>query len=682
MSRWDDEGFWWEDEARSLRGERLRPTPAIPPSNWAPPVDFPNLSAAKIIGVDTETYDPNLMTHGPGWARKDGHLVGVSLSVSPTDSWYFPLRHEQQPELNMDIQAVTSFLHDVLWVDRPVVGANLQYDAGWLLTEDIEIKGIMYDVQYAEALLDDVARSYSLEAISRKYLGTGKVSDELYKWCDLAFGGGATPKQRKNIYRSPVTLVGPYAEADAYQPLMILNKQWPDLHELGLLSLFKMECKLIPVLLGMQLRGVTVDLEKAEKARVQLKDAETTAQEELNSYAGFEVGVNTPDDLQDLCDQKGIVYPRTAKGNPSFVQMWLENHSSPELQLVTEVRKIQKSRVTFIENGIIEKHVDGIIHASYHPLRGEKGGAVSGRYSSSNPNQQQVTSRHPVFAPLIRGLYIPEAGGYTDWCKFDLSQIEYRMFANDSNDEELIQAYQDLSTDFHALVGTYLGGKVVRKIIKNFNFGKLYGMGKDKLVQGVRDNLAAAEIEELFLNAGLTGKDKAESLGLHFIKLYEDQFPAASATLKRFAELAQNTGEIRTILNRRSTFDLWEPSWYGDHMALPYTEAVEVWGTNVIRANTHKGLNRRLQGSAADLMKMGMLDAYEAGLFADDRMGFPHVIVHDEWGFSYHKDLTADFIEFKYHIENAIELKVPVLLDTELGPNWGSVKPVDLTLPF
>ncbi len=678
MTRWDEEGLWWEDEKRLPSSKtRVRPIPAIPPSDWAPPKDFPNLSSAKILGIDTETYDPRLRTHGPGWARNDGHLVGISLSVEDDKAWYFPLRHEIQSEMNMEIEPVLRFFRDVLEKEIPVVGANVQYDAGWLSTEDIHIAGTMYDVQYAEALLNETAKSYSLDAIALKYLGEGKISEDLYRWCSIAYGGSISALQRANIYRAPPTLVGPYAEGDALQPLAILKKQWGDLCHLGMLDLFRLECDLIPILIGMQKRGVTIDLEKTDKARIKLQDMEVAAQDDLNSYAGFDVSVHSPEDLQELCEREKITYPKTSKGNPSFVQKWLENHSNKAMQLVTEVRKQNKARITFIENGIMDKHVNSVIHSSFHPLRGERGGAVSGRFSSSNPNLQFVPSRHIVYAPLIRGLYIPEKF-YASWCKFDLSQIEYRFFACDSEDENLIAAYQDRTTDFHEIVGGYLGGKLIRKVTKNFNFGKLYGMGKDTTIRGVKDNLSATEIEELFLKNNLEGNDMGRALGLYFYEVYEEEFPAASKTLKRFSELAQKTGEVRTILNRRSTFNLWEPDKYGNHKALSYDEAVEEWGYAIVRSKTHKALNRRLQGSAADLMKKGMVDAYKKGLFASDKMGFPHLIVHDEWGFSHHPDLNEYFREFKVTIENTLKLKVPVILDAELGPNWGDVKAASL----
>ena len=175
------------------------------------------------------------------------------------------------------------------------------------------------------------------------------------------------------------------------------------------------------------------------------------------------------------------------------------------------------------------------------------------------------------------------------------------------------------------------------------------------------------------------GGNNLDILAVHFINLYAEKFPAAKRVMGECSEIASTTGEIRTILNRRSTFELWEPAGRSrDGYALPLDQALEKYGSNIRRSKTYRALNRRLQGSAADLLKKGMLDAYKAGLFAPDRLGFPHVTVHDELDFSYHPDQRQDFIELKKVIERAIPLKVPVVMDIELGTNWGNVKEIDL----
>jgi len=680
--RFDLQGFFWEDEARIGRSgkHRERPMPSIPDTGWVPPKDFPNLAAAKIISIDTETYDPHLRSHGPGWGRGDGEVVGVSLSVDRQNSWYFPVGHTVQAELNMDREKVMHFLRDNLSDSRPKTGANLQYDIGWLQEEKVFVGGMLYDIQYAEALIDDVARSYALETIAQKYLGRGKESSQLYKWSALAYGGKETAHdQGQNIYRCPPCLVGPYAEADAWEPLEILKRQWGILQSYGLIDLFKLECNLIRPLIGMRRRGMPVNLEQTHIVRDKLEEMERIEQESLNKVAGFEVNVYSNDDLQMLFDKMKVRYPRTAKGNPSFTAPWLEASHSKPAKLVNRVRKLTKARVVFIENGILDKHVDGKVHPSFHPLRGESGGAVSGRFSSSDPNAQQIPSRDKELAPMIRGIYIPEPG-FTDWLKMDLSQIEYRMFAHYSQDDNLIQEYSKPGTDYHHIVSGFLGHKVPRPIIKNFNFMSLYGGGRKKTIKMIGDNLKKAEIEELILAMGLDANNgtMATVLGSHFVDLYAEQFPAAKTTMDRVSEEAQSTGEVRTILNRRSTFNLWEPIGVQGATPLPYKAAVATYGTYLQRAATYKALNRKLQGSAADLMKMGMWLAYDEGLFNEDKLGFPHVTVHDEFDFSYHPDLRQHFIRLKEVIEQSISLLVPVIMDTDLGPDWGHVKEFDI----
>lgn len=676
--KYDVKGFFWEDDPTTKRVIE-RPLAPIPNTGWRAPKEFPNLFDEKIIGLDVETFDPELKTHGPGWGRNVGHIVGISVSTDKR-GWYFPIRHELQPEDNMDIELVYRYLTDLLKLPMPKVGANIIYDKGWLEQEGINVKGTTYDVQYAEALLYDTARSYSLDSVSARWLGSGKLSDVLYEWCSQSFGGAATGEQRKNIYKSPPCLVGPYAEEDACQPVKILKKQYAALKQAGLWDLFEMECALIPVLQGMRIRGLPVDCERALEVEQELEAQQATVQNKLNELAGFDVGVNTNDDLQQLFDKFGIAYPYTSKGNASFAQKFLTTNRSDPAKLINEVRTIGKAKVTFVRNAILDKQIDGLLFPSFHPLRGEDGGAVSGRYSSSLPNAQQIPARHEVLAPLIRSLFVPEPG-FNEWIKLDLSQIEYRFFAHYSGDHKLISEYQDPTTDYHDIVSGFLNNVLKRKIIKNFNFMSIYGGGRDKTIAMIDEAMQPDEIEKLVkeFNLNTEAPNPAKILGNYFVDLYAENFPAAKRVMQECCNLANHTGEIRTILNRRSTFELWEPAQRGvDGFPLPIQQALIKYGKNIQRAGTYKALNRKLQGSAADLLKKGMLDAYQAGLFNSDRLGFPHVTVHDELDFSYHPDLKKDFYELKCIIENSIPLNVPVIMDVEIGTNWGNVKKADL----
>lgn len=683
--RSDSFGLFWEDAPpeRGKRGqkERVRPQPPIPDTGWKPPRDLPNLFHARVLGIDTETFDPELKTHGPGWGRGVGHIVGFSLATDDGYSYYLPIRHEVQREFNLDPETVIRYMRDLMARPMPKVGHSLTYDIGWMGEEDIHVAGKLHDVAYAEALLFDTARSYTLDSVGRRWIGEGKTEDELYAWLARAYGGKPVRKdQAGNIYRSPPALAGPYAEVDAEIPIRVFPKQWKALADANLLRVYNLEVALIPVLIGMRKRGLPISRTKAEEVKGILQGKLDAAQMELNKEASFEVGVYTDKDLTRLFDSKGIDYPRTKKGNPSFRKEWLANHPHPVGKKVQNVRRYDKALSTFVQNAILDKEKNGKLYPSFHPLRGEDGGAVSGRYSSSMPNAQQIPARDKELAPLLRSIFVPE-DGFPSWIKQDLSQIEYRFFAHFSGDQRLITQYQDPKTDYHHIVSGFLGHKMPRKPIKNFNFMKLFGGGIDKTIFMLHGEFNKQQVEELLLS--LIGEipkgDPYIRLAHVFTDMYEENFPAASESLKRDMDLADRYGEIRTILGRRSTFDLWERAQRskGDKIALPYEKAVKFWGQySIQRAFCYAALNRRLQGSAADLLKKGMLKAYEEGIF--DIIGFPHVTVHDELDNSYHPDLKPWFLKLQLAIENAIRLRVPVMLGAEIGTNWGDVKEIDL----
>ena len=681
--RHDAEGMFWEELPPikiNGKSEINRPLAPFPDNGWKPPKDLPNLSKAKVIGLDLETNDPEIKSHGPGWARGVGEIVGASLATNDGFQCYLPIRHTVQTELNLDPDQVLNYLRDLLVLPTPKVGANLLYDVGWLSEENIKVNGKLYDVLYAEAILFDTeqAKNLTLDHAANRWLGESKIDEELYEWSARSYGGKSSRgQQAKNIYRCPPSVVGPYAEADASLPIKILQKQWPKLEELGLLRIFNLECDLIPVLLGMRRRGLPVSVEKAEAAKIYLETKEIEAQIALDKTAGFQVGVYSSADIQKLFDKFNLAYPRTKKGSPSFTKDWLATNENPIAGLINTVRKYNKARTAFIENAILAKQVDGKIYPSFHPLRNNEGGAVSGRYSSSNPNSQQIPSRDKELGPLIRGCFIPEKG-YTSWIKQDLSQIEYRCFAHFSGDHRLINEYQKSDTDYHDVVSGFLGHMMPRPTVKNFNFMSLYGGGKGKVVKMLKTEFSKEQTESLLmeLSGSLPPGDIHSKLAEVFIDMYDGNFPSAKESLQRDLNLAEKSGEIRTILGRRSTFDTYEPIGRRGQKALPLEQAKVEYGTPIKRAFCFRALNRRLQGSSADLLKQGMLNAYNAGVF--EEIGFPHVTVHDELDNSYHPDLQNGFYKLQRHIETAIEMKVPILMGAEVGPNWGDVSDIDL----
>lgn len=658
MARVDAIGLFWEDIQATGRSKTIRVMPSIPDTGWLPPTYLPDLSSAKAIAIDVETYDPDLEDYGPGWARGKGHLVGVSIGVPGGGRWYYPLRHEVEPEFNWPIEPVLAWLRDTLGNPKqPKIGANLTYDLGWLRQEGVIVKGELFDVQFAEALLDERAH-VALEILATKYLGEGKESSLLYRWCSDYYGGAISGKQRANIYRAPARLVGPYAESDADLPLRLAEVLYPLIWREGLYDLFRMECDLIYLTLDMRFEGVSVDVVAAEKLRDTLKTKEDLEQQKLDKLVGFHVEINTSASLAKAFDEAGLPYPRTDKGNPSFTKGFLKEINHPISNSINEIRKLAKLRGTFVESYVLDSHVNGKVYGQFHLLRGDEGGTRSGRFSSSTPNLQNLPSRDDELAPLVRGAFIPDYG-HESWRKYDYSQVEYRFlahFAVGKMSGEVRDIFNNNPhTDYHVmtqdLVTRQTGQELSRKAIKNINFGLIYGMGVDALSAGL--GLKSSEGKKLFA-------------------AYHEGAPFAKATMEEAIQEALTTGIIRTILGRKSRFDLWEPdNWGRDTIPLPYDQAILKYG-NIRRAQTHKALNRKLQGSAADLMKKAMWICWKDGIF--DETGTPRLTVHDELDFSDPGGKDEAFREMKRVLETAIPLKIPIIADCDIGPDWGHVK--------
>jgi len=609
-----------------------------PESDWSIPDVFPQFTETERIAVDLETYDPHLLTSGPGWATGRGYIVGVGVA---TESWkgYFPIRHEGGG--NLDEAVVLRWLKKTLSSPkREVIFHNSLYDMGWLRREGVEVQGKILDTIFAAPLVDENRHSYSLDSLGQTYCGEKKDESLLQ---DAALAWGINPKAE--MYKLPSKYVGPYGEQDAALTLRLWEKLKVELREHNSESIFEMECKLIPLLLEMRWRGVRVDETKAEEIGETLSKEEQKIQVEIKRKYGNEVQLWANASLQKIFDNNNLWYPKSPTGLASFQRQWLEGHEHELPQLIVRARKLNKARTTFIDKMIMEHSYNGRIHAEAHPLRSHRGGTVSGRFSYSNPNLQQVPARDPEIGRLIRSLFIPEDG--CQWGIFDYSQQEPRLTVHYANQMHLTGAkdavadYTEKSADFHQIVADM--ANIPRKQAKTINLGLSYGMGKQKLIKelGLDDN----EAEELFTQ-------------------YHNKVPFIRGLQDQCARVALDRGYIRTIAGRRCRFDHWEHR-FEDSVPLPLEEAKEKYGDNLKRSYTYKALNRLIQGSAADMTKLAMLGLWEEGIV-------PHLQVHDEVDVSIEN--TDQARKVARIMENCIELAVPLVVDIELGRSWGETE--------
>lgn len=666
------------------RDVALRMHAPIPETGWRAPEFLPDLSDAARISFDTETYDPELEEAGPGWGRGRGHVVGVGIAAVSRrgDRWkgYLPVRHEVEPETNLDPARVFPWLKTVLETPHiPKVGANLIYDVGWLTTENIWVQGELHDVQFGESLVDDTAFSVALDALAKKYLNVGKTTDLMYEWIQTSYKP-RKGKERAFIYKTPPRLAGFYGEDDADIPLRIHDLQMPQISAAGLDYVYRLENDLIRLLVKMRLRGVRVDLGKADEMVYTLKGRIGQLYKALGNKYGYSISsVNSGAQLAKIFEKAGVPFLRTAEGNPSFRKEWLDALEDPLGDEINEIRKLEKCVGTFLQGYILNKSIPengnnryGILHGSLHPLKNDDNGAKTGRFASSDPNLQNIPIRTDE-GKLIREAFVP-FDGHIAWEKDDYSQIEYRMLAHyavddgDGSAEKLRQSYRDNpDTDYHKYVqGNVLsltGIEIPRRPIKNINFGLVYGQSQGSLAY----------------KAGFT-KQEANAV----FDAYHKGAPYVKPTLKAIAAEVQREGCIRTILNRRVTFNMWEPAYYEAEPGtnkrirrtpLPYAMALKEYGSNIKRAGDYKGVNYKLQGSGTgDVIKVAMRECDRSGVF--DFIGVPMLQVHDELDFSVSDDtpqMQEAYRYMRHTLANSLPCAVPILVDHKRGETWGHI---------
>jgi DNA polymerase I-like protein with 3'-5' exonuclease and polymerase domains len=609
---------------------------------WCPPDRFPDLSDAKEIAIDLETCDPNMESFGPGWPRNDGYIVGYAVAV---DGWsgYYPVAHGGGG--NLDKGRVEKWMKDVLATPADKIMHNAAYDVGWLRATGYKINGRIIDTMLAAPLLDENRFSFSLNALGFDYLQEIKSEASLKQ---AAGDFGVHPK--KELWKLPSMYVGEYAEQDAALTLKLYQHFKPLIRKEELESIFNLETDLLPVLIDLTFQGIRFDREKCVKLIDQFKKREKELQKEIKRIVGKDVEVWAAESIAKAFDTLNIPYHKTAAGAPSFTKNFLDNVEHPVAKMIVESREVNKTHGTFLEPYLKYSEKDGRIHPHVNQLRSDEGGTVTGRLSMANPNLQQVPARHEVIGPLVRSLFLPEEGQL--WAANDFSQqeprimVHYASLLNLPGADEAAEGYKnDDSTDFHQMVADMAG--VSRKAAKTIGLGLMYGMGKSKMAGslGLEVEEADALIRKFHLN-------------VPFLK------GTVNAVMKRIDHQAAN-GTIRTLLGRKCRFPLWEPMEWGVNKALPYDEAVIKYGPRIKRAFTYKGLNKLIQGSAADQTKAGMVALHKAGYRV-------LLQVHDEVALSVATKKEAE--EAAQIMIDAVKLEVPSRVDVEIGPSWGEAK--------
>jgi DNA polymerase I-like protein with 3'-5' exonuclease and polymerase domains len=497
----------------------------------------------------------------------------------------------------------------------------------------------------AAPLLDENRFSYSLNALGFDYLKEVK-SEAALKQAAADFG--VHPK--KELWKLPAMYVGEYAEQDAALTLKLWHHFKTKMRQDEVESIFDLETAAFPVLLELTMKGIRFDRERCEKTIHKLIQREKAIFAELKSLCGGTVDIWAAASIAHSFDKLGISYGKTAAGAASFTKGFLDSCDHPVAKLIVEARETNKTHSTFLQPYLDFSAKTGRVHPHVNQMRNDEGGTITGRLSMNSPNLQQVPARHEIIGPMVRSLFLPEEGQI--WAANDFSSQEPRLLVHYATlldlpgAEKMAEAYRENpDTDFHQMVADMAGIK--RKQAKTIGLGLMYGMGKAKLANEL--DLPVEEASEL-------------------IGTFHTKVPflkgTVNAVMKRIEHPASG-GSIRTLLGRKCRFPLYEPVQWGVNKALPYEQAIVEYGPRIKRAATYKGLNKLIQGSAADQTKAAMVALHKAGF---------HLMlqVHDEIALSVN---TAEEAREAAHImATAVDLEVPSRVDVEMGPSWGEAK--------
>lgn len=635
----------------------------LPESDWVHPEVLPDLRGTGLTAIDLETRDDGLASgRGSGWVYRAGHIAGVAMA-SERGRVYASLTHPDGPTHDPD--AVRRWTRDHAMGEDRVVFHNSPYDLGWLMTE-MEMDPSLVpleDTQIMAYLLDENRMEYSLDGVCRAHGVEGKDETLLR---DAATALGCDPKAE--LWKMPARFVGPYAEQDAGATLEVALAMGQKLRAQDLEEAYRLERDLIPMVIEMRRRGVRVDTERAPEVRSRLLQKRSMYLSDLSQRLTIgrpiEMGdINSPQFLRTVFDDESIPYSRTAKGNPSFKTEEIEklDHWLPEL--IVGARKAHDAGEKFVGNYIQNFTHLGRIHSEVRSTR-----TRTTRVAYSDPPLQQMPSRNPEIAGMIRGLFLPEPGEV--WGALDYSQQEFRLMVHFAHIcgmagvDFAVEMYRtDPDTDFHDLASKLT--KLPRRRAKDVNFAKAFGAGKVKfsLMTGMTLEEAEATMDQ-----------------------YDEELPFISRLSEFCQGRADRRGFIRLLDGARCHFDRWEPRWVDWDKVREArqtnpdlrTNACEIdeardrihdddhpWTGRLRRYKTHTAMNSLIQGSAARQTKLCMRECWREGIV-------PMLQMHDELDHSFGEERVA--IRAQEIMRDTVTLEVPVMVDAEFGPTWGTAK--------
>lgn len=576
------------------------------------------LSQQECFSFDTETT---------ALCPRFAEVVGYSFCWRDGEAYYVPVR-APAGELQLDPQTTLESLRPVL--ENPnirKVGQNLKYDLGVLRAAGVEMAGTSFDSMVASYLLDAGERNHNLDELSDRYLKhkTIKINELI-----------GTGKQQKRMDEVPLALITDYAAEDADVAWRLRPILAERLRGANLQKLFDdVEVPLVEVLSELEYNGIRIDTEPLARLSARYGELLARLEREIYELAGREFNIGSPKQLQQILfeEHKLPMLKRTKSGGSTDADVLEElARLHPLPAKIIEYRQYAKLKNTYVDALPQLVHPQtGRVHASFNQVV-----AATGRLSSHDPNLQNIPVRHES-GREIRAAFLPGQPGWK-LLAADYSQIELRVLAHFSEDPTLCGAFER-DEDIHARVASEVY-KVpleavtpqMRRSAKAVNFGVIYGQSPFGLARQ--------------LNI-----DKSEAAD--FIDAYFDRYPGVEEFLNRILEECPRTGYVSTILGRRRAIS-----------------GIRRGTSRQRNLPERTAINTVIQGSAADLIKLAMINIHRR-LRAEHSPARMLLQIHDELVFEVPgEQLSATAQLVTEEMSSVLQLKVPLKVDLKSGDNW------------
>ena len=574
------------------------------------------LAAEKIICFDTETTSVD---------ANNCELVGMSFSIKPHEGYYIPIDANQDTAKKQ----VHQFKQILENEHITKIGQNIKFDQLVLKWYDVEVKGVLFDTMLAHYLMDADTK-HNMNVLSENYLGYSPVSIT-----ELIGKKGASQGTMRDV---PIEQVKEYAAEDADVTLQLYNVFKKEIDHTLLHKLFyEVETPLIPVLTDMEFEGVKVDTDFLKQYSNEIAQDILALKDEILSTCGVQFNIDSPKQLGDVLFEKmGIKYPgkKTKSGQYSTDEETLQKLAGehPIVEKLLDYREFTKLKSTYVDA------LPNLINPKTHRLHTTFNQAIAatGRLSSVNPNLQNIPIKTER-GKKIRKAFIQKDENHTI-LSADYSQIELRIVASISEDENMIDAFKK-NLDIHAATAANVFSVALedvtsemRRQAKMVNFGIIYGISAFGLAQrlGISRTEAAALIEQYFIK--YSG-----------IKKYMDDT----------IQFAREHGYVETLLGRRR-----------------YLRDINAGNWTIRGFAERNAINAPIQGTAADMIKVAMINIHQQ-LSAQKMQSKMILQVHDELLFDVYLPEKEEIQQIVVsEMQNALPLQVPIEVSAGFGNNW------------